>query len=664
MLSSGNSSNRLRPFKPTPFGRFTLLQPLATGGMGEIFLARQDGTKGFEKLCVIKKILPQYAEEASFVERFINEARILVKLSHGSIAQVLDTGVHDGSPYLALEFVDGKDLRKVAARMRDKGVPLPITFILHVMTRVLDALAYAHRKRDENDQELGLVHRDVSPQNVLVSYEGEVKVIDFGLAKSTLNSTKTNPSIILGKFLYMSPEQARHQKVDRRSDLYAVGLCLYELLSGTNPFDLVAPGELIHAVGSPKIRPLGEVDPLVPPALAALVMKALSPDPAARFQSAEELRGKLTAMLLDIDPGAGPESASRFMREAFASEYQQERRLLATLREVSLAPAPEVTAPRGAELTPTPGPRPSVKPPWKGAVAPAPLSFQPTPRSHLGGESPHESATVPGVVIDVEAMSVRVTRPAASPPSEPPTTVDAVAWPEPVTAQGPVVAAPLDREPATNPGPLPMAQVRPVGAAAPTPWDAAEKTSPATLPFDARKTLVDGSVDPRTLATLREAAHPTREQPIPVVTSLPPLPRPPSQRLPSVMVDPTVATDPGKAPAPRPSLGPRRPAAPARPPRGSPQITEVLPRALKDREAPDLNAEVSRTTSPRAQWLWLLVPLAAVAVVAALLFTMQEPEGPAPRQGGRGGQVPDTRRREPPAPPSPQGLEVPSPGNQ
>ena len=180
-----------------------------------------------------------------------------MKLSHGSIAQVLDMGLHEGEPYMALEYVDGKDLRKVAARARDRQMPLPLTFVLYVMGRVLDALAYAHRKRDEDERSIGLVHRDISPQNILISYEGEVKVIDFGLAKSRLSArrrpTRASSS---GKFLYMSPEQARHQPVDRRSDLYSVGLCLYELISGKNPFDDVPPGELMAAVASPTSPPL------------------------------------------------------------------------------------------------------------------------------------------------------------------------------------------------------------------------------------------------------------------------------------------------------------------------------------------------------------------------------------------------------------------------
>lgn len=335
-----NQARGLRPFKPIPFGRYTLVAPIATGGMGEIFLARMEGPQGFEKFCVIKKILPHLAEDGEFVERFVNEAKTLVKLSHGSIAQVLDMGLHNGDPYIALEHVDGKDLRKVASRMREQGTPPPLTFVLYVMSRVLDALAYAHRKRDEDDREIGLVHRDISPQNVLVSYEGEVKVIDFGLAKSTLSSAKTNPSIILGKFMYMSPEQARHMPADRRSDLYSVGLCLYELIAGKNPFDDAPTGELMQRVASPQIPSLLGFDPLLPPTVAQVVQKALAVDPDQRYQTAEELRGRLMACLLEIDPSAGPESVSRFMRDTFSGEFSAERRMLQTLKEASRPQAP------------------------------------------------------------------------------------------------------------------------------------------------------------------------------------------------------------------------------------------------------------------------------------------------------------------------------------
>jgi serine/threonine protein kinase len=423
-MTSSSPSARLRPFRPQPFGRYTLLSHLATGGMGEIYLARLEGVQGFEKLCVIKKILPQLAADKEFVDRFVGEARTLVKLSHGSIAQVLDMGLHEGDAYMALEYVDGKDLRKVAGRVRDRQMPLPLTFILFVMGRVLDALAYAHRKKDDDEKELQLVHRDISPQNILISYEGEVKVIDFGLAKSRLSAAKTNPSIILGKFLYMSPEQARHQPVDRRSDLYAVGLCLYELISGKNPFDSVPPGELMPTVANPRIPSLIEVEPFTPPAVAQLVMKALAVEPSQRFQTAEEFRGKLQSCLLEIDPSAGPESVTRFMRDLFSSEFQSERKLLAQLKDtarVSEAPASP------AIPTETPAKPPTIRLPPKTIKLDGPmepLSFQPTPRGRDGrpvndGDTrpgiPMEESTRPGNTVESpEPISKSRLRPGSS----------------------------------------------------------------------------------------------------------------------------------------------------------------------------------------------------------------------------------------------------------
>lgn len=426
-MTQGASKERLRPFKPQRFGRYDLLMPLSTGGMGEIFLARLEGAQGFEKLCVIKKILPHLAEDKEFVDRFVDEARILVKLSHGNIAQVLDMGLHEGAPYIALEFVDGKDLRRVVARARERALQLPLSFVLYVATRMLDALAYAHRKRGDDGKDLNLVHRDVSPQNILISYEGEVKIIDFGLAKSALSSARTHPSIVLGKFLYMSPEQARHQKADRRSDLYAVGLCLYELIAGKGPFDGVPPGELMVAVANPVIAPLSTVEPLCPPTLSDVVMKALSPDPTTRFQTAEELRGRLLGLLLEIDASAGPETASRFMAEAFASEHQTERKQLAELSEQARAlqePAePQDEASRrsvtrdAADAMPAltledvpaaPARAPEPKDPSAAATIQA-LSFQPTRKGQAPtAASMAATATVPSLLAPTELMESNV----------------------------------------------------------------------------------------------------------------------------------------------------------------------------------------------------------------------------------------------------------------
>lgn len=460
-MSQGPQTQRLRPFKPVRFGRYTLLMPMSTGGMGEIFLARLEGAHGFDKLCVIKRVLARLAEDPDFVERFVNEARVLGQLSHGNIAQVLDMGVHQGAPYLALELVDGKDLRRVLSRARERQEPLPLPFVLYTMSRVLDALAYAHRKRGEDDRDLNLVHRDVSPQNLLVSYEGEVKIIDFGLAKSTLSSAKTSPGIIMGKFRYMSPEQARHQRVDRRSDLYAAGLCLYELISGQSPFEAAPQGDLLTLVGNPSIRPLVEITPSCPPALSDVVMKALAVDPTQRFQSAEELRARLTALLVELDASAGPEMAARLMHEIFAVEYHAERKMLSSLRgharsadaddePTSIAPADAGTHPTTKALqliVEEAGEPPRAQPPRR-----------PPPRRALEPEAQATLQAIPALEVP------------PSPPTPPRATPKCDAADE---AETPVPMGPPE-EALPSPEPLPLPLPSPSGSRATRPRASAE----------------------------------------------------------------------------------------------------------------------------------------------------------------------------------------------
>ena len=591
-MNQGSASQRLRPFKPLRFGRYTLLMPLSTGGMGEVFLARLEGSHGFDKPCVIKKILPHLAKEPGFVSRFVDEGHILVKLSHGNIAQVLDMGVHESAPYIALEFVDGKDLRRVLARTRERALPLPLSFVLAVMTRVLDALAYAHRKRGEDDRELNLVHRDVSPQNILISYEGEVKVIDFGLAKSAMSASNTNPSILLGKFMYMSPEQARHKPVDRRADLYSVGLCLWELIAGKNPFEDVPPGEMIARVGNPSIPALNTIDPLCPRALSDAVLKALQVDPALRYQSAEEFRAALQSILTAIDPSAGAESASRFMRDAFASEYQQERRMLASVKEQARAlDTPE----RGGHEETL---QPNTKSPFAGKpmflkgdeptplaakaleLQPTALSFAPTPKTvQLSGtpkkDDVHEKETLPAIQLKTDVSKT------------------------------PAPSAALTVE-ESEPEPLPA-------AFQPTPMAAAPIRA-KVLPknFDAEAT---------------EAAAPVIEAAV--------APAPEPEPLPSIMLD-GVEESAAPVPAPRPTpakkkapLKPRRttakalkqppvPATPPAPPSGPLRTdTMVIRNPLLD--GPPRAAPVAPAKKKSSTWVWLVVPLLALAAVGAFI---------------------------------------------
>jgi len=625
-MNASNPPARLRPFRPQPFGRYTLLSHLATGGMGEIYLARLEGAQGFEKLCVIKKILPQLAEDSDFVERFVGEARTLVRLSHGSIAQVLDMGLHEGEAYMALEHVDGKDLRKVAARVRDRQVPLPLTFILYVMGRVLDALAYAHRKKDDDGEDLKLVHRDISPQNILISYEGEVKVVDFGLAKSRLSAAKTNPSIILGKFLYMSPEQARHQPVDRRSDLYAVGLCLYELIAGKNPFDGLHPGELMAMVANPKVPPLDEVEPLTPRVVTALVAKALEVDPAQRFQTAEEFRGRLQACLLEIDVNAGPESVSRFMRDLFATDFQSERRLLASLKEVprggygtgearALGSEPEESGPPSRPMMPAGALLPAKTIRLDGPVEA--LSFHPTPRSREAGGPVNDGETRPGIPMDestrpafpLEALEeearVRAARlnPDTSPsvevkpeaferpaPPPPPPAIPAVSRPASMTREVPIAVVPPEAFPPGSAPRPPAPEQRPSTVdQRPSGLDS-RPTELELKPVGALGAAPDATSETEVGEPARFAVEPTEPRAEPYRTSpelravpVAPRPSPPP-------VAPRAPAPPPPAPPPAPLTTQQRLAVTPPPAGASPRTSQALSQSL-----------IAQASAPRAQ---------------------------------------------------------------
>ncbi|MFO0594836.1 MAG: protein kinase [Myxococcaceae bacterium] len=623
-MSQGSASQRLRPFRPQPFGRYILLMPLSTGGMGEIFLAQLMGSHGFDKLCVIKKILPHLAQDQDFVGRFIDEARILVKLSHGNIAQVLDMGVEAGAPYIALEFVDGKDLRRVVSRMRDRSLALPLSFVLSVMVRVLDALAYAHRKRGDDDRDLNLVHRDVSPQNVLISYEGEVKVIDFGLAKSAMSVSKTNPSIVLGKFMYMSPEQARHKPVDRRSDLYAVGLVLWELVTGKNPFEDVPSGELMAKVGNPTIPPLNTVEPLCPSALSDAVGKALAIDPAQRFQTAEEFRGRLQSILQDIDPLAGAESTSRFMRDAFAAEYQAERRMLTTVKDQARALQPDDEPAGPAEETAQNMPSPFASAPRPTPIAtPAVTMSEETP---LGGQAllPPETQPLPVGVPAAPGQRIRAD----------PMRVEALSF-APTPKAGPMPGVPPKsksndvHEKETLPAILvkpdaPKAEPsKPRAVAKLFDQESTEAATPAIAePVAQPSVMLEGVEGELPANTLDEDSKRPTELEVPAAVAAPP--SPPRKKAPAAPKGGTAerkaASKPPKANG---ATAGERPKPKAPPPPVQRTDTMVIRNPIADKPSAELQAQLDAAAAPPAKkktsWVWLLVPLIAVAGVVAFI---------------------------------------------
>ncbi|MEO6951492.1 MAG: protein kinase [Polyangia bacterium] len=316
---------------PRDFGRYSLLAPLAEGGMGALYLACQ-GERGLEKLCVIKTVLPQLAD-AEYVARFRDEAKVVVRLSHGNLVPVFDAGTVRVPPndrdelYLAMEHVDGKDLRAVWNRCAHKGVAFPVDIAVYIARELARGLQHAHSAHD-----IRLVHRDVSPPNVLVSFAGEVKLTDFGLAASAIKKEKTAPGIIYGKVSYMSPEQARGEVLDGRTDLYAVGVILWELLTGRQLFPQ-AEANLIERVRDPVIEPPSRLTSRVPADLEVIVMRSLAPVRDDRYADCDAFRAALAGWLAKHAPTIDNDRVAGFLRQLFGDEIDRDRKARAALLE-------------------------------------------------------------------------------------------------------------------------------------------------------------------------------------------------------------------------------------------------------------------------------------------------------------------------------------------
>jgi serine/threonine-protein kinase len=296
--------------------------------MGEVFLAREEGPG---RACVVKKVLPSLAGNTQFLARFRDEARVVLRLSHPNIARVWGMGEVAGELYLAMEYVAGKTLNRLAWRLRQQGRVLPRGLVLLIGERMCQGLAYAHDATDEYGLPLHLVHRDLSPANVCISYGGEVKIIDFGAAQSTLKEAQTAPSVVMGSIAYMAPEQARKKLVDRRADVYATGVVLWELLAWqaqAQKGDVVARW---RRAAYPQWEPPSRHQADLPPDVDAVVMKALATEPEERFPDARALGAALRALREKYAPGVGDADLARQMGEAFAREKAVEDGVLAEL---------------------------------------------------------------------------------------------------------------------------------------------------------------------------------------------------------------------------------------------------------------------------------------------------------------------------------------------
>ncbi|MCO4771875.1 MAG: tetratricopeptide repeat protein [Deltaproteobacteria bacterium] len=311
-------------FEPIRFGKYQLIEKIATGGMAEVYKAKSYGVAGFEKLLVIKKILPHLSRNKDFVGMFINEAKIAVSLNHANIVQVYDLGVVGADYYMAMEFIHGHDLMKIIKQGRKTRKFLPIPTSVYIISEVARGLDYAHSLADPGGRPLNVVHQDISPHNILLSFEGDIKVVDFGIARVGEVAEEEKGKMAGGKFAYMAPEQARGGKVDHRSDIFATSIILYELITGQRLYAGKDRNEKMRMVRNAEIPPPRAVNPEIPARLEEILLRGLHRDPDHRFQSALELQEELLSFLYDVGMRVTRADLSMFMKDMFAEEYARQ----------------------------------------------------------------------------------------------------------------------------------------------------------------------------------------------------------------------------------------------------------------------------------------------------------------------------------------------------
>jgi len=277
--------------------RYHLLKKLESGGMAEVFLGEATSVQGFKKRVAIKRVLPHLASHTNFIGMFLDEARLGARLTHANIVSVFDIGKSDNSFFIVMEFVDGTNLKKIMETLRLKGEHFPLKDVIYIAMEACRGLSYAHELLDDDGHPIDLVHRDVSPPNILISKRGEVKVTDFGLAKARTQLERTDPGVVKGKFSYLSPEVATGQEVDERADIFALGVCLWEMLAGRRLFLGDTDYETVQAVSNADVPSLVGVHPEVDPQVESLLLKALALDPDDRFPSAREFGDALASYL-------------------------------------------------------------------------------------------------------------------------------------------------------------------------------------------------------------------------------------------------------------------------------------------------------------------------------------------------------------------------------
>ncbi len=317
------------------FGKYTLIDRIAVGGMAEIFLAKQAGLEGFEKTIVIKRIRPHLSKQSSFVKMFLNEAKLAAQLNHPNIVQIYDLGKIGESYFIAMEYIFGRDMRRIIPKADQMGIPFPMVYALKIASSVCEGLYYAHQKVDIYGNALNIVHRDVTPENIFVSFDGTVKVLDFGIAKAANQIEQTRAGEIKGKLSYMSPEQCMGKQLDSRSDIFSLGVVLYEWITGFKLFTGDSEVAILKSITEGKIYAPSYFKADIPEAVEAILMKSLEKDRERRYQTAWEMQYDLDQFLSQYEFTPSNIHLSNFLKQLFSDELEEEKERLAAASRVN-----------------------------------------------------------------------------------------------------------------------------------------------------------------------------------------------------------------------------------------------------------------------------------------------------------------------------------------
>ncbi len=531
---------------PDRFGQYEILEKIASGGMAELYKAKRTGVEGFQKIVAIKKILPHLAEDEAFVTMFADEAKLAAQLNHPNIIHIYDLGkIQAGGYFIAMEYVDGRDLRALQQAAASSGVPLPVPLAVYIASKVASALDYAHRRRDAEGRELNIVHRDVSPQNILIAYEGDIKLCDFGIAKAASKASKTQSGALKGKIQYMSPEQAWGRPIDRRSDLFSLGVVLHELLTGERLFRGDTDINVLEKVRSAEVTAPSRSNPEVPQNLDAVVLKALAKEPDDRYANASDLLRDLDSVLYSYTPAPGSADIAIYLHRLQAEEGAMAEAKAREALEAAAEPEPEPAARKrkakaapvarkGAQPIARPEPPPRAEPPRPAPAPAAPPPPPPPPPAEVFGafeaksvemEKASRAPLVVGIVAAAVALAGflawRMTRPKETVPAAVPTPV------------------------ATAPAPTPVGLVAPAPTAAPA-------LDPKAVEAEVQRQLAAKRKELEKTAIASKGLTPTQAEAPAAAVAEPPTPEPPVEptQVPTVRPEPTAV--PTQPPPPTP----------------------------------------------------------------------------------------------------------------